>query len=292
MTSQSRPCKNFHVPDRINQQLMDDLVTLSSKKAAGRRTESLGHTFSYQYITQRFKAIGLTSWQGNYTQRFSHPKLGDKVGVNILGWLEGQRYPEQYIVVTAHYDHLGRRGSRIFYGADDNASGVAMMLSLASYLKATSPDFSVIFVATDAEEKGLLGSEQLLASKIIPSPLIKLNINLDMVARSKRLYYLSSKPRKHEMHQKIRGITQACLINRRTHRSFSNHQVIDFKKASDHWSFSKAGIDFIFLGGGQHADYHTVNDVAQRISARQFSNRIAVVTQLFTIAEQMLIDEL
>jgi len=291
-TSSTRPCKSFEIPKYVDQQLMADLSTLASLQANGRKTGTPGHKYSYQYIIERFKDIGLQSWRGGYTQRFSHPKLKKRTGVNVLGFLQGKLTSDKLIVVTAHYDHLGGRGRNVYLGADDNASGVAMMMALATYLTRYPPQFSVLFVATDAEEKGLLGSEQLIASKTIDINKAVFNINLDMVARAKRLYYLSSKPKNDIFHQKIKQIEQACLISRRTHRSFSNTKVIDYKKASDHFSFARQGVDYIFIGGGQHADYHGVGDNVARISPTHFSNRVAVVNQLYALIEQSVIDSL
>lgn len=284
--NQTRPCKSYQIPKSINDQLIADLTTLASRKMAGRRTGSDGHRLSYQYIIKRFNDIGLLPWQGSYTQRFAHPKLGKRFGTNVLGLIQGQSNSEQYIVVTAHYDHLGGRGHHTYHGADDNASGVAMMLALATYLKDHEPQVSVLFVATDAEEKGLLGSEQLLASKTIDVKKVLLNINLDMVGRAKRLYYFASWPKSDPIHHQIKMIEQSCLISRRTHRSFSNTKIIDYKKASDHYSFAKQGVDFVFVGGGQHAYYHTPRDTAASISPTRFSNRVGVVEQLYMIFEQ------
>ncbi len=290
ITSSSRPCKSFQVPDAINHQLMDDLTILASPKANGRRTGTRGHKFSYQYIIERFKGIGLAQWNNSYIHRFSHPKLKQKIGINVLGYLPGTVHSNKLIVVTAHYDHLGGQGRNVYLGADDNASGVAMMMALATHLTRNSPQFSVLFVATDAEEKGLLGSEQLIASKTIDINKVVFNINLDMVARAKRLYYLSSKPKNDILHQQIKQIEQTCLISRRTHRSFSNTKVIDYKKASDHFSFARLGVDYIFIGGGQHADYHGVGDNVARISPTHFSNRVVVVNQLYALIEQSAIN--
>ena len=286
MTSSTRPCKSFEIPKYIDQQLMADLSTLASPQANGRKTGTPGHEYSYQYIAKRFKAIGLQPWRGDYTQRFSHPKLKKRIGVNVLGFLQGKLSSDKLIVVTAHYDHLGGRGRNVYWGADDNASGVAMMMALATHLIHHSPQFSVLFVATDAEEKGLLGSEQLIASNTIDINKVVFNINLDMVARAKRLYYLSSRPKKDVFHHQIKQIEQACLISRRTHRSFSNTKVIDYKKASDHFSFARHGVEYLFIGGGQHADYHGVGDNVARISPTHFSNRVTVVNQLYALVEQ------
>ncbi|MCG7531887.1 DUF4910 domain-containing protein [Psychrobium sp. MM17-31] len=284
--NQTRPCKSYQVPNSVNQQLITDLKVLASPKMAGRRTGSDGHRLSYQYIIKRFNEIGLLPWQGSHMQRFAHPKLGKRVGTNVLGMIQGQSNSEQYIVVTAHYDHLGGRGHHTYHGADDNASGVAMMLALATYLKTHHPQVTVLFVATDAEEKGLLGSEQLIASNTIDLDKVLLNINLDMVGRAKRLYYLASWSKRDPVHQQVKMIEQSCLISRRTHRSFSNTKIIDYKKASDHYSFAKQGVDFVFVGGGQHADYHTPRDTAASISPTRFSNRVSVVEQLYLIFEQ------
>ncbi|MGB0833573.1 MAG: M28 family peptidase [Psychrobium sp.] len=284
--NQTRPCKSYQVPNSVNQQLITDLQVLASPKMAGRRTGSDGHRLSYQYIIKRFNDIGLLPWRGSHTQRFAHPKLGKRFGTNVLGMIEGQSKSEQYIVVTAHYDHLGGRGHHTYHGADDNASGVAMMLALATYLKEHQPLVTVLFVATDAEEKGLLGSEQLIASNTVDSDKVLLNINLDMVGRAKRLYYLASWPKRDPVHQQVKMIEQSCLISRRTHRSFSNTKIIDYKKASDHYSFAKQGVDFVFVGGGQHADYHTPRDTAVSISPTRFSNRVGVIEQLYLIFEQ------
>lgn len=281
----SRPCKFYVATNAINESLMNDLKVLSSKVAQGRKTGSIGSQFSYQYIAKRYHELGLRTLSPNYLSTFNHRKLGDEIGTNVIGFIEGDVYPNQYIVVTAHYDHLGGRGNRIFYGADDNASGVAMMLALAQHIVDASSKYSVIFVATDAEEKGLLGSHALLASTLMQDKAIRFNINLDMLARAKRLYYLTSIPRTHALHDDISQIKQSCMINRRHHRNESTGKIIDYKKASDHWVFAKNNIDFVFIGGGLHDDYHRIGDSFSKISPVRFSNRLPAIIQLFELVE-------
>jgi len=265
---------------------MSDLKILSSDKAQGRRTGTQGSIFSYQYLENRFEEIGLEKIAPSYLVPFSHNKLGAKQGVNVVGGINGKINPDKVIVVTAHYDHLGQRGSDIYSGADDNASGVAMMLALAQHLVEFPPNYSVVFVATDAEEKGLLGSQAFLNSPMTVVDNISFNINLDMLARANKLFYYSSKARADSFHQEVAQIKQVCLVNRRSHRSLKTGRMIDYKKASDHWSFAKKGIDFLFVGGGQHADYHQVGDRAPKISAKKFSNRLAVIIQIFNLVEK------
>lgn len=104
----------------------------------------------------------------------------------MVGYLPGCTYPEHYIAVTAHYDHLGKQGHKIFHGADDNASGVAVMLELASRLSQRCPAYSYIFIATDAEEGGLYGSKAFIAAPPLALNNIVLNLNLDMLGRPDR----------------------------------------------------------------------------------------------------------
>lgn len=280
-----RPCDSYELTNQINKQLITDLKILSSNEAQGRRTATQGSVFSYQYLAKRFEEIGLKKVASSYLVPFSHPDLDSKLGRNVVGEIKGRSNSKKYIVITAHYDHLGRRGGNIYFGADDNASGVAMMLALAQHLIQFPPKYSVIFVATDAEEKGLLGSNAFIQSSLILLSAIKFNINLDMLGRANRLFYLTNKSRTEFFHQRIANIKQTCLVHKQFHRSLLTGRMIDYNKASDHWSFAKQGIDFLFVGGGLHADYHRVGDSASKISATKFSNRVAVITQLFTLVE-------
>ena len=101
----------------------------------------------------------------------------------MVAWLEGTQYPDKYIVITAHYDHLGKSGGKIYNGADDNASGVAAMLSIAEQLRRSRPKHSVIFLATDAEEKGLYGAKAFVQKPPVEISSIRFNLNLDMLAQ-------------------------------------------------------------------------------------------------------------
>jgi Zn-dependent M28 family amino/carboxypeptidase len=96
-------------------------------------------------------------------QPFTHGKgWSDIVGSNVVGWLEGHHYKHRFIVVTAHYAHLGKRGRHIFNGADDNASGVATILNLAQYLVEHGSQYSVIFVATMPKKRVSMEQKLLL----------------------------------------------------------------------------------------------------------------------------------
>jgi Zn-dependent M28 family amino/carboxypeptidase len=104
----------------------------------------------------------------------------------VIGLVRGTARPGRIILVTAHYDHLGVQHGTIYNGADDNASGTAAMLAIAYWFRSHPPRNTVVFVALDAEEEGLVGATALVRDHEVPADSVLLNVNLDMVSRSMR----------------------------------------------------------------------------------------------------------
>lgn len=248
--------------------MLEDVQQLSSEQMQGRKTGTDGAALARQYIVQRYTDIKLLSITDNYLQTFEYgwPK---KNGINVLGQLSGCRYPEHYIVVTAHYDHLGRQGRKIYHGADDNASGVAAMLALAEKLSAGCPAYSYLFLATDAEESGLYGSKAFVEKALVPLEHIVLNLNLDMLGRADkrgRLYLTGGR---------TYPVLQQQLEQAFSHLQFLSHRGpgylrkdnprYNWPSASDHGPFYRKGIPYLFFGGQEHSDYHQPSDTWQRI---------------------------
>jgi Zn-dependent M28 family amino/carboxypeptidase len=101
---------------------------------------------------------------------------------NVVGFVEGIKYPDSFFVFTAHYDHIGMMGKDvIFPGANDNASGTAMIMDLAKHYSKSKPEYSIVFIAFSGEEAGLYGSRFFSENPLFPLEKIKLLINLDMV---------------------------------------------------------------------------------------------------------------
>ncbi|WP_340680623.1 M28 family peptidase [Paraglaciecola sp.] len=256
------------------EQLWHDFANLADETMQGRRTGTEGAHKAQSYIKSRFNNMGLEPFPQypDYQQTFRYPdESASNKGVNVLGWHKGTTFPEQYIVLTAHYDHLGMQGKKVFYGADDNASGVAALLTLADALIQQASTYSVIFVATDAEELGLYGASAFLRSSPVNVKNFLLNINLDMLAegsRRKKLYITSRGDA--TLDKKIQHIiTQAgvCLV--KGHRSrFANNSFqhnVNWRKASDHTAFAKLAIPYLFIGVETHARYHTPEDTVEQI---------------------------
>jgi Zn-dependent M28 family amino/carboxypeptidase len=258
--------------------LIDDLATLSSAQMLGRKTGSSGSFKAKSFLQTRFKKIGLTHFPEypEYTQKFPLPRLSpDSLGVNIVGWLKGTQFANQFIVVTAHYDHLGTKGRHVFYGADDNASGVAALLAVAAKASEHGLSHSVIFLATDAEEQGLYGAKAFTNNLPVSKSAIQLNINLDMLSeggRSNRLYasFTRGDGQLAELVKNVADIAGLCFISgHRKSQGFSrfNHRI-NWHKSSDHAAFAKIDVPYLFIGGGVHKRYHTTKDTFENINQK------------------------
>src|SRR5690554_3528017 len=168
--------------------LLKDLSYLASDELEGREPLTEGSLKTRAFIIQRFDSLEITSQYRDYTQYFT---LRDDRGkgialgqaANIIGFIPGQQ-SGKIIVITAHFDHLGKKEGRIYNGADDNASGTAGLLALAAYFSRNKPFCSILFAALDAEEMGLQGARALVRDFPFPLEEVLLNVNLDMISRS------------------------------------------------------------------------------------------------------------
>ncbi len=195
----------------------------------------------------------------------------------------------QTIVVTAHYDHLGEDFGRIYYGADDNASGTAALLESSrliagDYKKGIIPERNILFLALTAEELGLYGSEAFIQSNLFSKSETVLSINLDMVGRwdkkheknrdfvylltagNKRLKWFAVGKRQINLPENFQVTHRAGLNEKRT-----------FKYGSDHYSFFTREIPVAVFFTGLHPDYHTPNDTPDLLNYKNLTNISTVV---------------
>lgn len=187
---------------------------------------------------------------------------------NIFGTLQGREYPDSFIVITAHYDHLGKMGDAYFPGANDNASGVAMMLTIAKSIKEKRfrPKYSLLFIALAGEEVGLYGSEYCAANPPVPVSRMKALINLDMVGTGSDGITVVNGEKYPWIYKMI------CDVNN------DNQLVKEVKKRgescnSDHCPFDKKGVPsvFIYSLGKEHLEYHNVFDRAAKLPMTKFA---------------------
>jgi len=182
-------------------------------------------------------------------------------GVNFIGQIKGRKDPEKYIIITAHYDHVGIRNGEIYNGADDNASGTAALFAIASYFKKHPPDHSLIFVAFDAEERGDLGSEHFVANLPVKKESILLNVNMDMISRNdKGELYAAGTHHYPQLRPILESVQKKAGVKLLLGHDDPKLGHDDWTGQSDQASFHAAKIPFVYFGVEDHKDYHRPTD--------------------------------
>jgi hypothetical protein len=271
------------------EQLMRDVETLAAPEFEGRRTGTPGALRARQWLVSRFEAIGLVSGgTDGYVQPFrfgdherivtprgSRPTGREYSGGNVIGSLAGLDSGTRTLVVTAHYDHLGIRDGVVYPGADDNASGVSVLLAAARYFVRNPPRHTIVFAALDAEELGLRGARALLESPLVSPTTVALHVNLDMVGRSDRdeIYAAgtSHAPWLRPLLQDVQRRASVRILFGHD-RPLAPTGLEDWTHASDHGPFHDAGVPFVYFGVEDHPDYHAVTDTPGRIDPRFFGD--------------------
>lgn len=262
-------------------QLMADLTALSSDAMEGRGAGTAGGYRAADYVERRFRQLGLVgAFDGGFRQDIPLRQGGR--GVNVVGMIPGTAFPQQVLMVTAHFDHLGVRLEQVYNGADDNASGVAAMLAVAEHLKASPPQHTVIFAGLDGEEQGLVGAQALAETPPVPLGAILAVVNLDMVSRGP-LWMAGGAHYPH-----LRQLLEAPLTERGLGVQFGHDTgggSDNWTGASDHAAFHQRGVPFVYLGVEDHADYHKPTDDAERIDPAMFARASSTIQATIEILD-------
>ncbi len=197
---------------------------------------------------------------------------------NVLGYLEGSDLKEELIVITAHYDHLGKEGDVVFNGADDDGSGTVAVIELAqAFAQAKKnghgPRRSILFMTVTGEEKGLLGSSWYTKYPVFPLKNTVCNLNIDMIGRideahigdSSFVYVIGSEMLSSELKQINEEANANFTKLKLDYRYDAPNDPNMFYYRSDHYNFAKRGIPVAFFFNGVHADYHKETDEVSKI---------------------------
>jgi hypothetical protein len=202
------------------------------------------------------------------------------LGENVLGYIEGTdpALKDQLVVITAHYDHLGKRGNAVYNGADDNGSGTSAVLEVTqAFVEARKQGFgprrSVLVMLVSGEEKGLLGSQYYVENPVFPLENTVVNVNVDMVGRvdeahqgnPEYIYVIGSDRLSTELHQinETANATYTQLELDYTYNADDDPNRYYYR--SDHYNFAEKGIPAIFYFSGTHEDYHQPSDTVDKI---------------------------
>lgn len=268
-------------------QLLRDVKALSADEMEGRSADRPSMQKAQDYVEKRFKESGLQPFGDSFRQLFEIWPRASLKGVNFVGMIKGKT--EKYIVITAHYDHLGMGKGVIYNGADDNASGTAALFAIAAYFKKHQPDHSLIFVAFDAEEKGLLGVRHFLANLPVKNETVLLNINMDMISRSdKGELYAAGSYRYPHLKPMLEAAQKKASVKLLLGHDDPKLGMGDWTNQSDHAAFHAAKIPFIYFGVEDHQDYHRPTDDFANIQPEFYVKAVDTVIEAARIIDKSL----
>ncbi|MBY0573575.1 MAG: M28 family peptidase [Undibacterium sp.] len=274
---------------------MRDVQALASEKMQGRSLATPGNALAQDYILSRIKELGLKPCGDSYLQGFSYTdRTGtEKKGQNILACQDASNPSSSNnnakIVVSAHYDHLGVKNGALFFGADDNASGVAGVFAVAKKMQTLKPQHPIVYAFFDGEELGLVGSNAFVKQALIPLDQIAININFDMIARGdKNELYFSGSHQTPSLQPLLTHLNGTQGIKLLFGHDRPEQGQDDWTNQSDQYAFFKAGIPHLYVGVEDHADYHKPSDTFDKINPKFFDGAIAIVQEAVHLIDQAL----
>ena len=293
-----------------NTDLYKHIEVLSSDSLEGRETGKLGQKMAAEYIANQFKKIGIPPYKRKtYYQKFKVKserhickcddcdltffkrifKANQTIrGENVLGYIEGSDLKDELLIITAHYDHLGKHDSLIFNGADDDASGVSAALEIAEAFmlakkEGNGPRRSILIMPVSGEEKGLLGSRYYTDNPIYPLESTVANLNIDMIGRlddwhdnGNYVYLIGSDRLSYDLHDLNEKINNEYIGIDLDYRFNDKDDPNRYYYRSDHYNFAKNNIPVIFYFNGVHEDYHKPSDTIEKLDF----DKINTITKL------------
>ena len=264
--------------------LESHVTFLASPLLMGRKNGEKGLEIAAEYIAAQAKLIGLKPANGNsYFQSYTitnSEKVETMTLRNVAGYIEGSdpKLKNEVVVYSAHYDHIGGYGDRIYVGADDNASGCAALLEMAQAFQSlkTKPRRTILFLWVSGEEIGLYGSAAYVNSPLFPLENTVVNLNMDMIGRTKGVadttlhnpmseqntVFLITGNQSSDLQSIVNQVEKRVALDFDYSLSGTNHPLrLLFR--SDQYNFIRNDIPVLFFSTGLHVDYHTPRDVIE-----------------------------
>ncbi len=283
LQAQSENKRNRALSSITQNECKEHIYELGDEKYKGRPSGTKYCHKAAKYIAKDFRKAGLKPIPGSgsnsggntgsennqnldgYFQKFDHQKTpGSKKFWNVIGWAEGthEKLKNTYVVIGAHYDHLGKGnfGSRgqqgqIHNGADDNASGTGALLEFGEALQKVDTRRSVVLIAFSAEERGLIGSKYYGRNPVFPMDKTVTMLNMDMISRGKiRKIKVGGKKTSEDLTKLLKNLSNEYKIE------ISFQGMSQYSDRGDHAPFIKRDVPALFFFGGMHSDYHKHTD--------------------------------
>lgn len=277
--------------------LKKNLYVIASDEMEGRDTGSPGQKKAGEYMINYYKNLGISfpKTLGSYYQKVPSDFMKERGGSdlpdseNILAFIEGSEKPEEIVVVSAHYDHVGTRNGVVYNGADDDGSGTVAVMEIAKAFQAAKkagkgPKRSILFLHVTGEEHGLFGSEFYTDNPVFPLANTVVDLNIDMIGRDdpenrgkQYVYVIGSEM----LSSQLKVINEEA--NKRTNNLELNYKYDDpsdpqrLYYRSDHYNFAKNNVPVAFFFDGIHEDYHKPTDDVEKIDYELLAKRTQLV---------------
>jgi len=264
-------------------ELKEQLYVYASDYFQGRETGTIGQKRAVDYIQNFYTTAGIKAAKGttNYLQAMELKIKENLVQTeNVVAFIEGSEFPNEYLVISSHLDHIGINSKgEINNGADDDGTGTVALLEIAEAFKQAKdknqgPKRSIIFLHVTGEEKGLLGSKYYSENPLYPLADTMVNLNVDMIGRvnPKRetndpnyIYLIGADKLSQELHD-ISEATNKKYTQLSLDYTYNDEKDPNrFYYRSDHYNFAKKNIPVIFYFSGTHEDYHKPGDTPDKI---------------------------
>ncbi|MDG1291603.1 MAG: M28 family metallopeptidase [Flavobacteriaceae bacterium] len=275
-------------------ELKEHLYVYASDYFGGRETGTKGQKIAVDFLRDYYISQNISPAAGseNYFQKMKLDIRGVSVdSENVAAIIEGSEFPNEYIVISAHLDHIGTHDGEINNGADDDGSGTVAMMEIAeafeqASLQGYNPKRSIVFLHVSGEEKGLLGSRYYVENPLYPLLQTVANLNIDMIGRldpkrkdkdPKYIYLIGSDKLSQELHDISEAANQKYTQLKLDYTFNADDDPNRFYYRSDHYNFAKNNIPVIFYFNGTHEDYHKPSDTPDKINYPLLQKRTQLI---------------
>lgn len=295
--------------------LKKNLYVIASDEMEGRDTGSPGQKKAGEYMINYYKSLGISFPKalGSYYQKVPADFMKKRGGgnlpdsENILAFIEGSEKPDEIVVISAHYDHVGTKNGVVYNGADDDGSGTVAVMEIAKAFQSAKkagkgPKRSILFLHVTGEEHGLFGSEYYTDNPVFPLANTVVDLNIDMIGRDdpenrgkQYVYVIGSEM----LSSQLKVINEAA--NKKTNNLELNYKYDDPKDTerlyyrSDHYNFAKNNVPVAFFFDGIHEDYHKPTDDVEKIDYPLLEKRTQLVFttawEIANRAERIVVDK-
>lgn len=266
--------------------LEENLTVIASDEMEGRDTGSEGQKKAGRFMVDFYKKKGIpfpkgaTDYYQHIPASYLNAKRNDGLNdsENIWAFIEGSERPEEIVVISAHYDHIGVKNGEVYNGADDDGSGtVGVMEIAAAFQKAKKeghgPKRSILILHVTGEEHGLHGSRFYSENPLFPLANTVADVNIDMIGRRDKfhpntnnyIYLIGSDYLSTDLYNICEDVNKKHNFLTIDYKYNDKKDPNKFYYRSDHYNFAKNGIPVVFLFNGTHEDYHKPSDEIDKI---------------------------